>query len=60
MNTYSELFFKKLFQPSRLFVFLTCFHVIALEFATYYVLFRFGTNWLPYLTALTFYIIAQV
>jgi hypothetical protein len=53
-------FLKKLFEPSRLFFFLTFFHVLAFECAAYYVLFRFGTDWLGYLTALLFFIIAQV
>jgi fatty acid desaturase 2 (delta-6 desaturase) len=50
---------KKLFQSSRLFFVLTCLHILALEFAAYFVLFRFGTGWLPYLTTLTLYVIAE-
>ncbi|CAF2657107.1 unnamed protein product [Rotaria sp. Silwood2] len=49
---------KKLFQPSRFFFIITCLHILAFEFAAYFILFRFGTTWLPYLIALLFYVIA--
>ncbi|CAF0780983.1 unnamed protein product [Rotaria sp. Silwood1] len=49
---------KKLFQPSRFFFIITCLHILALDFAAYFVLFRFGTSWLSYLTALLCYVIA--
>ncbi|CAF3428348.1 unnamed protein product [Rotaria sp. Silwood1] len=50
---------KKLFKSSVLYFVLTCFHILACEFAAYFVLFRFGTSWLPYLIALVLYIIAE-
>jgi len=50
---------RKLFQPSRLYFLLTCLHILAFEFAAYFVIFRFGTGWIPYLTALIFYITAE-
>ncbi|CAF0985797.1 unnamed protein product [Rotaria sordida] len=50
---------KKLFQPSVLFFVLTCLHILICEFAAYFVLFQFGTSWLPYLIALVLYIIAE-
>jgi fatty acid desaturase 2 (delta-6 desaturase) len=50
---------KKLFQSSRFFYIMCGLHVLALEFAAYFVLFRFGTSWLPYLTTLILYIIAE-
>ncbi len=52
--------FQKLFQSSRLFFLLTSLHILAFEFAAYFVLFRFGTNWLSYLFTLLFYVIAEV
>lgn len=50
---------KKLFQSSSLFFVLTCLHILAFEFASYFILFRFGTGWLPYITALVCYVIAE-
>jgi fatty acid desaturase 2 (delta-6 desaturase) len=50
---------KKLFQPSVFFFILACLHILSFEFAAYFVLFRFGTSWLPYLTTLLFYVIAE-
>jgi fatty acid desaturase 2 (delta-6 desaturase) len=50
---------QKLFQSSRLFFLLNCLQTLAFEFAAYFVLFRFGTNWLPYLFSLLFYVIAE-
>ncbi|CAF3578234.1 unnamed protein product [Rotaria socialis] len=50
---------KKLFQPNRFFFIITCLHILAFEFAVYYVLNRFGTSWLPYLITILFYIIAE-
>ncbi|CAF1224300.1 unnamed protein product [Rotaria sordida] len=50
---------KKLFQSSRFFYILTCLHILAFEFAAYFVLFRFGTTWLPYLASILFYTIAE-
>ena len=35
-------------------------HVVALEFAAYVVLFRYGIGWFPYLLALALYVIAEV
>ena len=55
-----DCFFKEFFQPSRLFFFLTFSHILAFEFAAYYILCRFGTDWLAYSTALSFYAIAEV
>ncbi|UJR37612.1 hypothetical protein I4U23_030309 [Adineta vaga] len=50
---------KKFFEPSRWFFILSFLHILAFEFAAYFVLFRFGTSWIPYLTTLLFYIIAE-
>ncbi|CAF3415135.1 unnamed protein product, partial [Rotaria sp. Silwood2] len=54
-----KAFSKKLFQPSVLYFFLTCLHILACEFAAYFVIFRFGTSWLPYLITLVLYVIAE-
>ena len=35
-------------------------HVVALEFAAYVVLFRYGIGWFPYLVALALYVAAEV
>ena len=35
-------------------------HVVALEFAAYVVLFRYGIGWFPYLLALALYVTAEV
>ncbi|CAF0958212.1 unnamed protein product [Adineta steineri] len=50
---------QKLFTPSRLFFILACLHILAFEYAAYFVVFRFGTGWLPYLAAIVFYVIAE-
>jgi len=50
---------QKLFQPSRIFFVLTCLHILALEFAAYFILFRFGTGWVPYIAALACYVVTE-
>ncbi|CAF1504962.1 unnamed protein product, partial [Adineta ricciae] len=50
---------KKLFQPSRFFFIISFLHILVFEFAAYFVLFRFGTSWIPYLITLLFYVIAE-
>jgi len=50
---------KNLFQSSRLFYVLTCLHILAFEFAAYFILFQFGTGWFPYMAALVCYVIAE-
>ncbi|CAF1935419.1 unnamed protein product [Rotaria magnacalcarata] len=50
---------KKLFEPSVLFFIITCIHILACEFASYFVLFRFGISWVPYLISLALYIVAE-
>jgi fatty acid desaturase 2 (delta-6 desaturase) len=50
---------RKLFDSSRLFFFLTCLHILAFEFAAYFVLLKFGAGWVPYLITLLFYVIAE-
>lgn len=50
---------RNLFNPSRLYFVFSCLHILAFEFAAYFVLFRFGTGWLQYLAALIFYITAE-
>jgi fatty acid desaturase 2 (delta-6 desaturase) len=51
---------KNLFRSSPFFFILTCLHILAFEFASYFVIFRYGTGWIPYLTALVLYVIAEV
>lgn len=50
---------QKLFEPSRIFYTLVCFHILALEFAAYFLILKFGTGWIPYLLAAAFYITSQ-
>ncbi|CAF0962984.1 unnamed protein product [Adineta steineri] len=54
-----KAFAKKLFEPSRTFFILSFLHILAFEFAAYFILFRFGTNWIPYLLTLLCYVIAE-
>ncbi|CAF1305341.1 unnamed protein product [Adineta ricciae] len=50
---------KKLFQPSRFFFVLACIHILLLEIAAYFVIFRYGTGWIPYFLAVAFYAAAE-
>lgn len=54
-----KAFSRNLFQPSRVFFLLTCLHILAFEIAAYYVIFKYGSSWIPYLFTLLFYVIAE-